>query len=326
MLFRSRRVTVQRGGDLEETLELCRHYIAAHRPPRAPKPTASSTLPGQLVRDYVSVAGGQLRLLKNIDGRGRPVVLLHDALGSIDTLKTIAKGFIGRRPVFAIELPGHGESDDLLHSRSPSTAGYAAIVKRAIIALKLTRIDVVGVGFGGLIGLELGLRDQRLVNTLAIIGVADLEGKKSKEFIKHGLPHIEPDWFGGHFLEAWHMVRDQALFSPWYDRQGRSALRQEPAIDPSRLQQRVLELFRSNGCWRRALAAQASYPWRQKLRSAVHHAKLPIALAASEVDPLRTSTSRVAEAVPSTDKISLNSGERRWGAALVAFFDKGKCV
>jgi len=317
----NRRVTVQCGGNLKETLELCRLYLSAHRPPMAPKPLISSTLAGKLVRDYVSLAGGQLRLLKNINGQGRPIVIFHDALGSIDTVETVAKGFIGRRPVFAIELPGHGESDDLLSSRSSSVAAYAGMVRRAITALKFTRIDLVGLGFGGLVGLELGLRDRRLVNALTMIGVADLEGRKSKEFTNKGLPKIVPDWFGGHFLQAWHFVRDQELFSPWYDRQGRSTLRQEPSIDPPRLQQRVLELFRSNGCWRRALDEQASYPWRRRLRTATHHTKLSIALAASDTDPLRESTWRVAKAVPGINKIFLPAAEHRWAAALIKFFD-----
>ena len=317
----SRRVTVQRGGDLDETHDLCRLYIAAHRPPKAPKPVAPVALRGRMIRDYVDVRGGQLRILKNSEGTGRPVVILHDALGSIDSVESIARGFIAKRPILAIELPGHGESDNLLQSRSPSIADYAAIVHRALSALKLDCVDVVGLGFGGLVGLELALRYRQTTNALVLLGVADLEGTHAETFKSQGIPSIEPDWFGGYLLHAWHTLRDQGLFWPWYDRRGRSAIKQEPQIDPIRIQQHVLELFRSNGGWQRALKAQYSYPWRRKIKAAMGLADLPVLLAVSSIDPLRESTVRAAEALKTTHFRLLQEAESRWSVALLNFFD-----
>jgi pimeloyl-ACP methyl ester carboxylesterase len=275
-----------------------------------------------MIRDYVDVRGGQLRILKNSEGTGRPVVILHDALGSIDTVESIARGFIAKRPIFALELPGHGESDNLLPSRSPSIVDYAAIVHRALSVLKLGRVDVVGLGFGGLIGVELALRQRPAINAIAVIGVTDLEGARAEAFMSQGIPAIEPDWFGGYLLHAWHTVRDQGLFSPWYDRRGSAAIKQEPQIEPLRIQQRVLELFRSNGGWQRALKAQNSYPWRRKLKAAMDLADLPVMLAVSSIDPLRESTVRVAEAIKTNKLRLLPAAESRWSVSLLEFFDR----
>ncbi|MGA1383388.1 MAG: alpha/beta fold hydrolase [Steroidobacteraceae bacterium] len=317
----SRRVTVQRGGNLDETHDLCRLYIAAHRPPKAPNPISPAALRGRMTRDYIDVRDGQIRVLKNFEGVGRPVVILHDALGSIDTVESIASGFIAKRPILAIELPGHGESDNLLSSDKSSIADYAAIVHRALSALKLGRVDLAGLGFGGLVGLELALRYRQTTNSLVVIGVADLEGTQAETFKSKGIPSIEPDWFGGYLLHAWHTVRDQRLFWPWYERRGRSAIKQEPQIDPAHLQQHVLELFRSNGGWQRALKAQYSYPWRRKLKAAMGLADLPMLLAVSSIDPLRESTVRAAETLKKIPIRLLPEAESRWSVALLKFFE-----
>ncbi len=317
----SRRVTVQRGGSFEETHDLCRLYISAHRPPKAPAARPPVVVSGVLIQDYVYLKNGQLRLLKNLEGKGRPVVVLHDALGSINSLQDVTQGFVGRRPVIALELPGHGESDDLLHSEKSSIKDYADIVQRALSAMALGRIDIIGLGFGGLVGLEVAVRQRSGVNAVALVGVADLEGRRAKEFIAEGTPDIEPDWFGGYLLKAWHLVRDQGLFSPWYERRGSSAIRQEPQVAPERVQRGVLDLFRSNGGWRRAFKAQCSYPWRKKLKLAVRESSCRVVLAASDIDPLRASTWRVAEAVPEAVKLSLPESERRWAASLLKCLD-----
>jgi pimeloyl-ACP methyl ester carboxylesterase len=317
----SRRVTVQRGGSFDETHDLCRLYISAHRPPKAPRDHPPAAIHGDLIQDYVYLKNRQLRLLKNLDGKGRPVVVLHDALGSINSVQEVARGFIGRRPVIAIELAGHGESDDVLKRSKSSISDYTGIIRQALKSLKLGRMDIVGLGFGGLVGLELALRHRSLVNTLAIVGIADLEGQIAKDFIAKGTPDIEPNWFGGYLLQAWHMVRDQGLFWPWYQRQGSSAIRQEPQVDPVRVQQRVLDLFRSNGGWQRAFRVQFSYPWRTKLQYAMRDSSFRVVLAASVIDPLQKSTWRVADIVPGAIRLPLPKSERRWAASLIQIFD-----
>lgn len=41
--------------------------------------------------------------------------------------------------------------------------------------------------------------------------------RQRKELVANYTPDIQPVWYGGHLLEAWHLMRDQGLFWPWYD-------------------------------------------------------------------------------------------------------------
>jgi len=317
----SDRVTVQGGGTIEQTLDLCRDYIKRHKPPKGPKISPPAALRGRLHQDYVTLEGGQLRLRRNDEGQGKTVLVLHDALGSTDTVTTIAAGFIGRRPVMALELPGHGESDDLLKAGKPSIAAYAKIIDAALEELNLSDIDVIGLGAGALVGLELALLKRARVHALAMVGVAHIDADRLPELLEKIAPSIEPDWFGGHLLQAWYVVRDHALFWPWYERTSGGVVLQEPQVEPARLQQRVLELFRSRGNWGRALHAQFAYPLHAKLARACGRAALPIVFAASDLDPQRDHTWRVAASLPQAAQQELPDAESKWATALLAYFD-----
>ncbi len=314
-------VTVQAGGTVEQTLDLCRDYIKRHKPPKGPKISPPAALRGRLHQDYVTLESGQLRLRRNDEGQGRTALILHDALGSTDTVVTIAAGFIGRRPVVALELPGHGESDDLLKSGKPSIVAYAKIIDAALEELDLSDVDVIGLGAGAVIGLELALLNRARVHALAMVGVAHIDADRLPELLEKIAPPIEPDWFGGHLLQAWYVVRDHALFWPWYERTSGGVVLQEPQVEPARLQQRVLELFRSRGNWGRTLHAQFAYPLHAKLTRACGRAALPIVFAASDLDPQRDQTWRVAASVPQAARQQLPDAESKWATTLLAYFD-----
>lgn len=314
-------VTVQGGGTVEQTLDLCRDYIQRHTPPEGPGISSPVALRGRLHQDYVTLADGQLRLRRNDEGEGRCVLVLHDALGSSDTVATLAAGFIGRRPVIALELPGHGESDDLLTSSERTVEAYAAVIDAALDKLGLKDLDIVGVGVGASVGLELALRNRARVHALAFVGVAHVDADHAADLIEKFTPSIEPDWFGGYLLHAWYVVRDQALFWPWYERTSAGVVLQEPQVDPVRIQQRVLELFRSRGNWARAFAAQFAYPLSSRLAAAQSAGHLPIVFAASDLDPQRDNTWRAAAALPNAPRQLLPDAETKWAGALLAHFD-----
>jgi pimeloyl-ACP methyl ester carboxylesterase len=314
-------VTVQAGGTVEQTLDLCRDYIKRHKPPKGPKISPPAALRGRLHQDYITLESGQLRLRRNDEGQGRTALILHDALGSTDTVVTIAAGFIGRRPVVALELPGHGESDDLLKAGKPSIVAYAKIIDAALEELDLSDVDVIGLGAGAVIGLELALLNRARVHALAMVGVAHIDPDRLPDLLEKIAPPIEPDWFGGHLLQAWYVVRDHALFWPWYERTSGGVVLQEPQVEPARLQQRVLELFRSRGNWGRALHAQFAYPLHAKLTRACGRAALPIVFAASDLDPQRDQTWRVAASVPQAARQQLPDAESKWATTLLAYFD-----
>lgn len=311
-------VTVQVGGDVDATHDLCRQFIERHNPPKPKKTVAARALPGRLSADYVTLAAGQLRLRRNDDATGRPVIVLHDALGSSETTTKIASGFIGRRPVFAINLAGHGESDPFLAAEQVTIESHAEILHAALAELDIGCADIIGIEAGGLVGLELATRAPTLVKNLAMVGVPYHPPATAHEMRRHYAPDIQPNWFGGHLLEAWYVVRDHGLFFPWFERNRKGALRQEPTVDPIDVQQRVFELFRSEGRWRALYHAQFDYPLAERLR----RSEVSLRFAAATRDPLATVTAAAAREFSKSPHLELPDEPDRWAHALLPFFDR----
>jgi pimeloyl-ACP methyl ester carboxylesterase len=104
-------------------------------------------------------------------GAAPPVLFLHGNSSSkriwmhqFRCLKAIGRGFI------AIDLPGHGESENSpVPDITYSFPGYADIVRSLLDELCLPAVDVVGWSLGGHVGLELLATDTR-VRSLLLIG------------------------------------------------------------------------------------------------------------------------------------------------------------
>jgi pimeloyl-ACP methyl ester carboxylesterase len=115
--------------------------------------------------------GGMMIAAIVAPGSGRPVVFVH---GNSSTKAVWANQitFIRQqgRPCLALDLPGHGDSDD---SHQPDVTynlpGYSTIVRALLDRLGWTAVDVVGWSLGGHIGLELLASDTRL-RSLLIVG------------------------------------------------------------------------------------------------------------------------------------------------------------
>jgi pimeloyl-ACP methyl ester carboxylesterase len=333
LLRRSPTVTVQAGGTPEQTLDLCRDFIERHGAARsskrmskaasgaAPQATTKAAptkpLPGRLWSQFIDVPGGQLRIRRNDDAPGRPVLVQHDAAGSSEVVHALASGFIGKRPVIAINLPGHGESDNVLPRGKVTVTGYARAVLAALPALGVEEFDFIGTWGGGLVGLELSLLEPARVRHLALADMIYFDDALRDDLLEHYTPDIQPVWYGGHLLEAWHLMRDQGLFWPWYDRSRKGAIRQPIYVDPVMVHSRVLELFRSNGMWRHAYQAHFSYPTKSKLA----RAKVPMTFVAPSWDPQLGVTRQAARDFPQAAFRRMPDDMRLWADELLPFFD-----
>ncbi|MBV6416702.1 MAG: 2-succinyl-6-hydroxy-2,4-cyclohexadiene-1-carboxylate synthase [Steroidobacteraceae bacterium] len=301
------------------TLDLALAHLRRAPGSAAPKAIATRAITGRLWQQMLDVPGGQWRVRRNHDAAGRPVVVVHDAAGSADTVAPLAASFIGRRPVIALDLPGHGESG----APSPPARGAALIrthaqaLRRALDALRIRECDVVGVQGGSLIGLELASIASRRVRRLVLVAPPYFDRATQVKLRERYVPDISLDGHGGHLLAAWHFLRDHGLFWPWYERTVAAILHGERQIDPGRVHQRVLELFRAPEGWRRMCLAQFAYPVKVKLRAA----KVPMLLAAADHDPLRDATLAAARAQPAIPFCALPENEHDWGEVLLRFLD-----
>jgi pimeloyl-ACP methyl ester carboxylesterase len=310
-------VHVQAGGSAEATLDLCAAFIRKHSKAKAPKLPGTAPLRGRLWSQFIDVPGGQLRVQRNDDAPGRPVLVQHDAASSSDTVAALAAGFIGRRPVVAIDLPGHGESDRLLGEGKVTVEDYAAAVLPALKSLGIDEFDFVGNWGGGLVGLELALKVPKRLKRLVLADMLYFDDTLRAELRANYTPDIRPNWYGGHLLEAWHLLRDQGLFWPWYDRTTRGIIRKPLYIDPAMVHQRVIDLFRSDGMWRKAYQAHFSYPLKSRLRKCT----VPMQFVAPAWDPQLEVTQQAARDFPQAAFVKMPDDMRHWAEALMPFYE-----
>jgi pimeloyl-ACP methyl ester carboxylesterase len=310
-------VTVKMGGDMNATLDLCAAFINKHKLPKAPPLAATAPLDGRMWSEYLDVPGGQLRILRSRTGKGRPIVVQHDAAGSVDIIEPLARGFVGRRPVIAIDLPGHGESDPLLPRGRITVNTYGKAVLAALKFLGVKEFDFIGTWGGGLVGLELAILAPQSLRRLVMADAMYFSAELLKELRAHYTPDIRPNWHGGYLLEAWHLLRDQGLFWPWFKRRKANIIRKPPFVDPTMVNKRVLELFRSDGNWRRAYQAHFAYPIKRKLKQC----RVPMLVVSPFWDPQFEDGERLSRDFPNIPFRKMPDDWTQWGAELAPFLE-----
>src|SRR6266542_1990645 len=114
---------------------------------------------------YADVNG--IKLYYEIQGTGRPLILLHGGLGAIEmfgpNLPALAKG----RQVIGVDLQGHGRTADI---DRPLRADLMADDIAALIKhLKLERPDIMGYSLGGGVALQTAIRHPELVGKIVAV-------------------------------------------------------------------------------------------------------------------------------------------------------------
>ena len=119
----------------------------------------------------VEVGGTRIRFVRVGDGE-QAVVLLHGFGGDKDTwlfnLDALAEG----RCVYALDLPGHGESDKRV--ADGSVPGLATTVAGFLDALGLERVDLVGHSMGAAVAMAVAVAAPGRVRSLALLAPAGL--------------------------------------------------------------------------------------------------------------------------------------------------------
>ncbi|PSJ57022.1 alpha/beta hydrolase [Mesorhizobium ephedrae] len=95
--------------------------------------------------------------VRETDGAGIPVLMIHGNSSCGEVFRNQFDGRIGRDfHLIAIDLPGHGESDDALDpDRTYNMPGYADAFTEAMLKLGHERAAIFGWSLGGHIGLEM---------------------------------------------------------------------------------------------------------------------------------------------------------------------------
>lgn len=280
--------------------------------PDAPAVPASTDPPGRLASRYFDARGGQLHARASGSGAGRPVLVLHSPAASAALLEPIAAPWVGRRPVIALDLPGNGESDPLLPDADLSIENYAAVVNEALDAAGIDQVDVAGRYMGGDVGLEMSRQRPSRVRQLAFLGVPLFEDTEREDLLRRYCPSVAPRPDGTHLLAAWYMMRDQALWFPYYRTTRDAILAGDPSLDPQFIHRRVVELMKMGDRYRLAYAAEFSYPLAQRLGQV----SAQVTLASATWEAFRARVAQAQRSAPAARPLDLPDRFGDWAAAL----------
>ncbi len=256
------------GADKTEALQSFAKFFGEHpadKPPLSP-PTIPRAERG-VYQNFVTAAGGQVYYQKR-DGQGRAIIALHDPASSSHLYDALLANPALTRPVYAIDLPGNGESDNTFPGGIPTIHGYAQKLGDILAALGQHEVDIIGYYSGGAVGVELSILHPTLVKNLGYVGAAYHEDEERRDLIAHYTPDISPRWDGTHLITAWRMMRQQSLYWPWYKMTKQAIIPGEPYLDNDMLQRRVVDLMKCGNTYQHAYRALFTYDTIDRLRKA----------------------------------------------------------
>ena len=140
----------------------------------------------------------------------------------------------------AIDLPGHGWSDDW-HASPSDIGGWAGVVAATLAALDAHPTTICGDGAAAVLARIVAAHGGMTATASGTEpAVADQD-----RWRKLAIPDRTPDRFGAYLQRAWSAVRAATVFAPWFDARASNARAFTPAeIDPEMLRRKHLALMR----------------------------------------------------------------------------------
>lgn len=140
-----------------------------------------------------------LRMHYEVSGEGEPLVVLHGAYMSIPAMGEIIPRLAEARTVYALELQGHGRTNDI--DRPITYETLAEDVAAFMDEVGLPRADVFGYSMGAGVGLQLAIRHPDKVDQLVAASVSYDESGWQPEMAAM-IPQMTPEMFEGSPMEA----------------------------------------------------------------------------------------------------------------------------
>lgn len=123
--------------------------------------------------------GSRVRALES--GVGDPVVLIHGVGLRAEAWRPQIESLSKHHRVFAIDMPGHGESDPLpVQSRLPDFVDWAAKVLKQ---LNLGPVSLAGHSMGALIALGIAVEHPGLVSRVALLNVVHSRSEAARQAV-----------------------------------------------------------------------------------------------------------------------------------------------
>lgn len=232
--------------------------------------TVTSPLPSTIYNEMTQISDRQLRVQRYQGVEGKPVLLLHDSIGSVEVIEDISRSFTGLRPTIAIDLPGQGESDKWPLPDKEYITGCTEEIVLQMTRLGIEEFDCVAIGTGGHLGIELQKLAPGMPGELAIIDPCYLDPDQKRQFLNAENARWKPRWDGGHLMETWYRMRDEALFWPWFQPDQAKSIYQESRLGNQYLQQRVIAFLKAPERTLQSMRCHAEYSFQHALKASSH--------------------------------------------------------
>ncbi len=110
---------------------------------------------------------GHGRIVYEVNGHGRPVLLLHCWSGSKEYWKYVLRDLSDQFKLYALDLKGFGDSDKPRDGYRISD--YSDLILKFCKAVKIDRVDVVGHSLGGAIAVRFAAEHPEMVGKLVLV-------------------------------------------------------------------------------------------------------------------------------------------------------------
>jgi pimeloyl-ACP methyl ester carboxylesterase len=246
----------------------------------------------EIRRGFVGVPGGQIHFRRGGSGGARPLVLLHSNPGSSAMLIPLMRLLAAGRPLLAPDTPGLGDSTPLPMA-APEIADFAAATLAALDALGIAEFDLYGTHTGANMAIEIALARPHQTRHVILDAIALYTPELRQDLLAHYAVPFPPDLEGKHLLRAWHFVRDQWVFWPWFRRDARHR-RVVGLPDAQFLHEVVVDVLKASTTYH--LAYRASFVYAKEDRLPL--LRCPVLMACSASDIFFADFERVAALVP----------------------------
>ena len=122
-------------------------------------------------------------------GEGKPLLILHGFLGSLDNWQSVAKELAASYQVFILDIRNHGKS---FHDPKHDYASMVGDVRYFIDHLGLSEVTLLGHSMGGKIAMSFALKYPLLVSHLIVVDIAPKVYLPGHEDILHALSKVNP--------------------------------------------------------------------------------------------------------------------------------------
>ena len=122
-------------------------------------------------------------------GEGKPLLILHGFLGSLENWQSIAKELASNYQVFILDIRNHGKS---FHDNKHDYPSMVEDIQYFINHLGLSEVTFIGHSMGGKLAMSFALKYPLLVSNLIVVDIVPKVYSPGHEDILYALSKVNP--------------------------------------------------------------------------------------------------------------------------------------